>query len=78
MHVNYNSYFTALGFSQQYYNDEKNDFNQDPITDRIEAIVNYWKHKYASLNFKTRKLKFDTLVNFNQSILQEVTELNFD
>ena len=78
MHVNYNSYFTALGFSQQYYNDEKNDFNQDPITDRIEAIVNYWKHKYASLNFKTRKLKFDTLVNFNQSFLQEVTELNFD
>jgi hypothetical protein len=78
MHVNYNQYFLALGFTQQYYNIEKNTFNEDEITDRIEAIVVYWKHKYALLNFKTKKLKFDTLLNFNHSFLQEVSELNFD
>jgi hypothetical protein len=78
MQINYNKYFAALGFTQQYYNDEKNAFNEDEITDRIGAIVDYWKHKYASLHFKTKKLKFDTLLNFNHSFLQEVSELNFD
>jgi hypothetical protein len=78
MHINYNAYFAALGFRQQYYNAERNDFNEDEITDRIEAIINYWKHKYVSLNFKTKKLKFDSLLNFNHSFLQEVSELNFD
>ena len=42
------------------------------------AIVDLWKQKYPSLAFKTKKLKFDTLVNFNQSFLQEVSELNFE
>jgi hypothetical protein len=78
MHINYNSYFAALGFTQQYYNVEKNIFNEDEIVDRIETTVNYWRHKYASLNFKTKKLKFDSLLNFNHSFLQEVSELNFD
>lgn len=78
MQVNYGDYFKALGFSSVFYNEEKNDFNEDVIKDRIDTIIYYWKHKYSSIAFRTKRLKFDTLVNFNQSFLQEVSELNFE
>jgi hypothetical protein len=78
MQINYQDYFRALGFQSTYYNTERKDFNEDIIDDRIDAIIYYWKPKYPSLVFKTKKLKFDSLVNFNQSFLQEISELNFD
>lgn len=78
MQVNYGEYFKALGFSTVFYDEEKNDFNEVAIKDRIDTIIYYWKHKYSSLAFRTKRLKFDTLVNFNQSFLQEVSELNFE
>ena len=78
MQINYSEYFNALGFQTLYYNEEKNQFNQDVIDDKIDSIIYYWKPKYQALAFKTKKLKFDTLVNFNQSFLQEIAELNFE
>jgi hypothetical protein len=78
MVINYGEYFKTLGFQANYYDEEKNSFNEDAIDDRIDSIIYYWKPKYPSLAFKTKKLKFDTLVNFNQSFLQEVAELNFE
>ena len=78
MQINYGDYFKALGFQTVYYDEERNHFNEDAIDDKIDSIIYYWKPKYAALAFKTKKLKFDTLVNFNQSFLQEVSELNFD
>jgi hypothetical protein len=78
MQINYGDYFKALGFGTTYYDADRNHFNEDAIDDRIDTIIYYWKPKYASLAFKTKKLKFDTLVNFNQSFLQEVSELNFE
>ncbi len=76
--INYEDYFQALGFKTKYYDEIKNSFDQDKIIERIDSIVNYWKQKYTALNFRTKKLKFDALVNFNQSFLQEVAELNFE
>jgi hypothetical protein len=78
MQINYSDYFKALGFKKEYYNEAVNNFQEDEIKEDIEIIIGAWKLKYPSLNFKTRKLKFDTLVNFNYSFLQEVAELNFD
>lgn len=78
MHINYGEYFNGLGFQTIYYNEEKNNFNEDVIDDKIDSIIYYWKPKYQALAFKTKKLKFDTLVNFNQSFLQEIAELNFE
>jgi hypothetical protein len=78
MHVNYSGYFKALGFKTEYYDEEKNVLNEQEIEDRIELIINYWKRKYALLNFRTKKLKYDTLVNFNHTFLQEVASLNLD
>ena len=76
--INYNTYFKDLGFSTTYYDESRNYFNEEIIDDKIDTIIYYWKAKYPSLVFKTKKLKFDTLVNFNQSFLQEVSELNFE
>ena len=78
MQINYGEYFNALGFQTIYYNEERNHFNEDVIDDKIDSIIYYWKPKYQALAFKTKKLKFDTLVNFNQSFLQEIAELNFE
>lgn len=78
MQVNYNTFFKALGFTSTYYDADRNDFNEDVIDDRIDSIIYFWKPKYPLLVFRTKKLKFDTLVNFNQSFLQEVSELNFE
>jgi len=78
MQVNYGEYFRALGFQTTYYDEERNHFNEEAIDDKIDSIIYYWKPKYAGLVFKTKKLKFDTLVNFNESFLQEVSELNFE
>ncbi|MBO9570708.1 MAG: hypothetical protein J7497_00630 [Chitinophagaceae bacterium] len=78
MQINHAGYFEALGFHTKYYKAETNDFEEDDIIDRIELIINEWRPKYSSLGFKTRKLRFDTLVNFNQSFLEEVAELNLD
>lgn len=78
MQVNYPDYFRELGFNTAYYDEERNQFNEDAIDDNIDSVIYYWKPKYPSLAFKTKKLKFDSLVNFNQSFLQEVSELNFE
>jgi hypothetical protein len=78
MQINYPAYFKALGFYTNYYDEERNVFNEDAIDDRIDSIIYYWKPKYTALAFRTKKLKFDTLVNFNQGFLQEVSELNFE
>ena len=78
MQINYGEYFKVLGFQTVYFDEERNHFNEDAIDDKIDSIIYYWKPKYPALVFKTKKLKFDTLVNFNQSFLQEIAELNFD
>jgi hypothetical protein len=78
MQINYSEYFRELGFLTIYYEEEKNLFHQDAINDRIDSIIYYWKPKYPSLSFRTKKLKFDTLVHFNESYLQEVATLNFE
>ena len=78
MQINHADYFLALGFKNNYYKEEENEFEEDDIVDRIESIINNWKLKYPGLNFRTKKLKFDTMVNFNQSFLEETVALNFD
>lgn len=78
MQVNYDDYFHALGFSTRYYIEERNVFDEEAITERIQAIVGYWSQKYPALTFRDKRLRFDTLLNFNQSFLQEAARLNFE
>jgi len=78
MQVNYGDYFEALGFTSRYYDAASNRFNDDDISERIEEIIGAWKAKYPKLQFKTESLKFDNLINFNNSFSTEIGLLNFD
>jgi hypothetical protein len=78
MHINYGDYFTALGFSANYYNAAANRFEVDEIAGRIDEITAAWKTKYPRLEFKTHTLRYDNLVNFNHTFTTEIAALNFD
>jgi hypothetical protein len=76
--VNYNDYFLALGFKEVYYDLSKNTFNQDAIINKIRAIKDKWKGKYPNADFKIQNLRFDNLVNFNQTFTTEMEFLNME
>jgi hypothetical protein len=78
MQVNYAEYFEALGFTTRYYDAPNNKFDDEAIAEMIEEIISPWKTKYPKLLFKTESLKYDNLVNFNNSFSTEIALLNFD
>jgi hypothetical protein len=75
MQVNYPDYFSALGF-RKYYDPATNKFLSDEIIDKLKGIQAKWKEKYPMMNFNTSNLKFDNLVNFDQSFTAEMEALN--
>jgi hypothetical protein len=78
MMVNYADYFKALGLKDEYYNEEKSEYNQEKIAATINVIVERWKEKYPELKFDTAKLKYDNQVAFNQTFTTEVEYLNLE
>ncbi|MBL0146145.1 MAG: hypothetical protein IPP48_10555 [Chitinophagaceae bacterium] len=78
MQVNYPDYFMSLGFTEELYNAEKNKFSSEEIINKINTIQTNWRKKYPKLDFKTANLRFDNLVNFNNTYTNELEFLNFD
>jgi hypothetical protein len=78
MRVNYGDYFRALGFHVQYYDPVKATFNSEKIIDQVKAIQAKWKSKYPNADFKVQNLRFDNLVNFDQSFTAEIEYLNME
>lgn len=78
MKVNYSEYFVSLGFTEDYVDDSKNNLYPEKIKAVINSIQNVWKKKYPKLEFKTDRLNFDSMVNFNHSFTGELQGLNFD
>lgn len=78
MRVNYADYFTSLGFTEAYYEADRNKFNDRAITEKISSIVSAWRKKYPLLDVKMQNLRFDNLLNFNHSFTAEIEHLNFD
>jgi hypothetical protein len=78
MRVNYGDYFLALGFTETYHDPSKNSFNSEVIIATIKSIQDNWKNKYPNANFNTQNLRFDNLVNFNQTFTTELEFLNMD
>jgi len=78
MQVNYGNYFKELGFKNDLFNQETNQYDSEAILSRIKSIEQRWKSKYPEFNFKTDKLKFDNKVAFNQSFTTEVEYLNLE
>lgn len=78
MEVNYPAYFKALGFKSDFYDPATGKFDESEVEDEISGIVDKWKAKYPNLDFKTMNLRFDNIVNFNQTFLAEIQGMNFD
>jgi hypothetical protein len=78
MMANYADFFTALGFSEKYFDAAANKFDHEAIITKVNAIQEKWRTKYPRLDFKTQNLKFDNIVNFNHTFTTEIEFLNFD
>jgi hypothetical protein len=78
MKINYSDYFTAIGFSEVLYDPLLNRFDEEGIEDEIDGIIDTWKKKYLKLEFKTKSLRYDSLVSFNNSYTTEIGNMNFD
>jgi len=44
---------------------------------KIGEIITEWKEKYPNLEWKAQQLRYDDILSFNQSFLNEVQSLNF-
>jgi len=76
MQVNHPDYFRELGFPISYYDKGKNAFNKDMIDEDIQLIIESWKGKYPGMAWKKQNIRYDSLLNFNHSFINEVQNLN--
>lgn len=78
MMVNYPDYFKELGYKTGYYNKETKAFNKEAILKSIEEIQEAWRSKYPELKMREEKLKFDSIMDFNQTFTGEIEFLNLE
>lgn len=78
MQINYADYFAALGSGKTYYTSSNNHFDSDAIIERIRSIQEKWRDKYPNMDYKTQNLRFDNLVNFDQTFTTELEFLNME
>ena len=78
MQVNYGDYYREMGFKTTYYDASNNQFNASAIMDKIKSIQEKWKGKYPLMDFKIQNLRFDNLVNFDQTFCTEMEFLNIE
>ena len=78
MMVNYPDYFEDLGYKTKYYNRQAGEFNKETITTAIEAAQQRWQQKYPEFKIKTDKLRFDSMLAFNQTFTSEIENLNLE
>jgi hypothetical protein len=78
MEVNYPGYFLALGFRGQLFDPASNQFEKEEIEEKIDKIISEWKEKYPNLEWKPQAIRYDHILSFNQSFLNEIQALNFE
>jgi hypothetical protein len=78
MMINYPDYFSALGYTDVFYDKEKSEYNKEKIKEYVDVVVARWKDKYPELKFDVEKLKYENAVAFNQTFTTEVEYLNLE
>src|SRR5207248_229226 len=78
MRVNYGDYFKALGFNKAYYDPATKEFDKEKIEEKINRVIERWRAKYPKLKLKTEKIKYDNMMNFNESFTTEIEFLNLE
>jgi len=71
-------FFNELGFSEVYYDNSNNKFNEQLIKDKVSEIIKEGQEQYPELKFNSANLKFDSLVNFLRTYIAEIQQLNFN
>ena len=61
-----------MGYKATYYDASLNRFNTTAIIEKIKSIQEKWKDKYPLMDFKVQNLRFDNLVNFDQTFCTEM------
>ncbi len=69
-------YFKQLGFTTNYYDPEKESFNEKRIKNAIRKIAETNKEKFPNLNPNIANLAFGSLPDFAKSYLQMVRNLD--
>lgn len=78
MMVNYPNYFRELGFTVPFTDADGSVLLGDEILRAVEAVEAEWKNKYPDMKMRPDKLKFDSLLSFNQSFTGEIEFLNME
>jgi hypothetical protein len=78
MRVNYAEYFRELGFKKMLYNKDTKEFAREEIIHEIQRVQEEWRSKFPELKFNTEKLKFENILNFNQTFTSEIEYLNLE
>ena len=78
MEINYPDYFMHLDFQGKLYDPAANQFEKQEIEDHVEQIISAWTEKYPSLVWKASNIRYDNIISFNQSFLNEIQGLNFE
>ena len=78
MEINYPDYFMHLDFQGKLYDPAANQFEKQEIEDHVERIISAWTEKYPSLVWKASNIRYDNIISFNQSFLNEIQGLNFE
>jgi hypothetical protein len=76
MRVRYSDFFDALGYRDQLYQTEAQQFNQPFIELAINSVSQKWKNKYPQLAFPVEQLRYENLMLFTHSFTAAVESLN--
>jgi hypothetical protein len=68
-------YFQKLGFTLNYYNPQKEKFDQKGIKKAIKDIVENNKEDYPDINPDLTILRFDSICNFAKSYMQMIQKM---
>ncbi|RYY39839.1 MAG: hypothetical protein EOO08_09215 [Chitinophagaceae bacterium] len=78
MMVNYPNYFRELGFKVPYADGDGAVLFGDEIQRAVEAIEADWKVKYPDMKMRADKIRYDSLLSFNQTFTGEIEFLNME
>ena len=78
LNITTQDYFNEMGFTEKYYDDSTKKFNEELIKGAVEGIIKAGAPQYPELKFKTENLKFDSMLNFLKSFMNEILSLNYN
>jgi hypothetical protein len=76
--VNYPNYFRELGFTITFTDAASGTINGEEVQRAVEDIEHHWAAKYPFMKMRPDKLRYDSLLSFNQSFTGEIEFLNME